>query len=280
MRGDIVRVTSTRPSSSGLRPPAVTVCAIGPGAEGWKKEGDCHNKTSMADLRQCFKNNQFSLNETIAGVYQRNSHETKPVKAIWKSSMSTHFLGVCHTLVYEEALSSTDILLIGLRGKPRNYMVYLHDPTFFLQKSDSYFIPFVFLSKPNGKQYKIVTSRNTRMNQPGENECNKDSDYNFNTCVTNSLATKLGCTFPWATELSTENFQICNTTEKVYEYFGVYLNMYDDTQQYILDLTGCQVPYSYNHYSVVGKPITFEMINIIYFSLSFASTDLTEIQEV
>ena len=242
----------------------------------------CLNETSMENLRQCVKNNTFSLNDTIADVnkWKSGTNCTKPVNTIWKSSMSTSLLGVCHTLVYKEALSSTDILWIKLKEKPWKYKVYFHDPTFFLQKSDSYFIPFVFLSKLNGKEYRIVTSRNTRMNQPGKFECTKDTDYNFNTCVTNSLATKLGCTFPWAAEVSTDKFHICNTTEKVYEYFSVYLNIYDETQQYILDLTGCKVPCGYNHYSEVGKPATFELINITHFGLSFASTDLTEIQEV
>ena len=204
MREDIVRVTSTRPSSSGLPPPAVTVCAVGPGGVGWKKEGiSCLNETSMENLRQCVKNNTFSLNDTIADVnkWKSGTNDTKPVYTIWKSSMSTSLLGVCHTLVYKEALSSTDILWIKLKEKPWKYKVYFHDPTFFLQKSDSYFIPFMFLSKLNGKEYRIVTSRNTRMNQPGKFECTKDTNYNFNTCVTNSLATKLGCTFPWAAEV-------------------------------------------------------------------------------
>ena len=236
----------------------------------------------MADLRQCVKNNTFSLNDTIADVnkWKSGTNCTKPVNTIWKSSMSTSLLGVCHTLVYKEALSSTDILWIKLEEKPWKYKVYFHDPTFFLQKSDSYFIPFVFLSKLNGKEYRIVTSRNTRMNQPGKFECTKDTDYNFNKCVTNSLAIKLGCMFPWAAEKTNEKFQICNTTEKVKEYWITYDAMYMVTQQYLEKITGCQVPCRYHHYSVVGKPAQFEKMNMTYMSLSFASTDLTEIQEV
>ena len=118
------------------------------------------------------------------------------------------------------------------------------------------------------------------MNRPGKFECNKDTDYNFNNCVTKSLATKLGCIFPWTGEVSTEKFHNCNTTEKVNKYLGVYDSMYMATQQYLLDLTGCKVPCSYNHYSVVGIPASFKTMNLTYMSLSYASTDLTEIQEV
>ena len=76
------------------------------------------------------------------------------------------------------------------------------------------------------KTFKITTSKNIRMNRPGKFECNKDTDYNFNNCVTKSLATKLGCIFPWTGEVSTEKFHTCNTTEKLNEYWGVYNSMY------------------------------------------------------
>ena len=273
-------VSSRSSTSSGLPPPAVTVCAVGPGSLGWKKEGNCHNKTSLEDLRDCVQNNHFTLNDTIAGVYIKSTNGAEPVTPIWKSSMATPLMGVCHTMVYKEPLSIMDGLDIVLGKEPRSYKVFLHDSTFFLQKSDSYFIPFVFLNKPKGENYKIVTSRNTRMNRPGKFECNKGTDYNFNQCVTQSLAIKLGCTFPWAAEASTENIHICNTTEKLNAYWSVYNTMYLANQHSIFDLTGCKVPCGYNHYSVVGSPATFDMMNITYVSLSFASTDLTEIHEV
>ena len=264
-RRDIVLVTSSSTSSSsGLPPPAVTVCAVGPGYQGWKKEGTCQNETSMEDLKECVRINHFTLNDTIAGVYIRSPKGKEPVNTIWKSSMATTMMGVCHTIFYKEPLSSMDSLVIHLKEEPRSYKVYLHDSTFFLQKSDSYFIPFVFLNKPKGENYKIVTSRNTRMNRHGKFECNKGTDYNFNHCVTKSLAIKLGCTFPWAAEVLTENIHMCNTTEKLHEYWGIYTTMYLATQRYLEDFTGCQFPCSYNHYSVVGNPATFDMMNITY----------------
>ena len=234
----------------------------------------------MEVLTECVKDNQFTLNDTIdTNVVKRGSIYQKE-NTHWKSGMATRVLGVCHTLVYKSLISSMDMLQIVLREEPSSYKIYLHDPNFFLQKSDSYFIPFVLLDNPKGEQYKIVTSQNTRMNRPGIFSCKEDTDYNFNKCVANSLATKLGCRFPWASDQTNRRFQICNTTEKVNEYWKTYDILYMATQQHLETQTGCQVPCRYNHYSVVGKPASFDIMNFTFISLSFASTDLTDIQEV
>ena len=259
----------------------MTVCAVGINSLGWKNIWICHNKISIEDLKECVKNNQFTLNDTISHVLLGTDKVAfKAVFPSWKSSMATPALGVCHTLVYKELMSGRDKLYVVLTNETSSFRIYLHDPTFFLQKSDSYFIPFVLLNNPKGEQYKIVTSQNTRMNRHGMFSCTEDTGYNFNQCVTDSLATKIGCRFLWPAEQTIEKFKVCNTTEKVNTYWNIYNTMYEVTQQELEDLTGCQVPCRYNHYSVVGMPALFEMINVTYITLSFASTDLTEIQEV
>ena len=268
----------------------MTVCAVGNSSLGWKKGGkfqpeeSCYAKKSFEDLTKCVKNNQFTLNDTILSVSVHKKGVFKTEYPSWKSSMASTALGVCHTLVYKKLLSTTQYLHIGLKQgsayEPSSYKIYLHDPTFFLHKSDNYFLPFVFLDKPKGENYKIVTSQNARMNRPGKFSCNQDPSYNFNKCVSNNLATQIGCMFPWAAEHTNKEFQICNTTEKVKTYWEFYNTMYLATQQSLEDLTGCLVPCRYNRYSLVGKPESFELINFTYIALSFASTDLTDIKEV
>ena len=272
-------VTSTCTSSAGLPPPAVTICAVGKDSTGWKNGDWQHHQTSMEDISLYVKNNQFTLNDTVARVIIRGGKSSEEVNPVWISGMAVKTLGVCHTLIYKKPLSSMESLLIILKEEPKSYKVYLHDFTFFLQKSVSFFIPFVLLEKPKGESYEITTSQTTRMNRPGKFECNEDTSYNFNQCITDSLATKMGCLFPWAAENSNDKFQMCNTTQRVLEYRDIYNTMYLGNQQYIENQTGCQVPCRYNHYSIVGKPAIFEG-NVTYVSLSFVSTDLTEVQEV
>ena len=236
----------------------MTVCAVGVNSLGWKNIWICPIKTSIEDLKECVENNQFTLNDTISSVLLGTDKEAfKQVHPSWKSSMATPAMGFCHTLVYKELLSGMEELLVVLKNEQSSYKIYLHDPTFFLQKSDSYFIPFVLFKNPKGEKYKIVTSQNTRMNRPGRFSCIEDAGYNFNKCVSDNIATKLGCRFPWAAEQANEKFQICNTTEKVIEYWNIYNTMYRVTQEELEDLTGCQVPCRYDHYSLVVMMIIY-----------------------
>ena len=233
----------------------------------------------MEDVSEYVKNDQFTLNDSVDSVVIRREKSIEEVYPNWISGMAVQMMGVCHTLVYKKLLSSMESLIILLKEEPKSYNMYLHDPTFFIQKSVSHFIPFVLLEKSKGESYEITTEQTTRMNRPGKFECNEDTHYNFSQCITGSLANKLGCLFPWAAEKSNNKYEMCNTTRKISEYWDIYNTMYFGNQQYLKNQTGCQVPCRYNHYSIVGKPTTYEA-NVTFVSLSFVSTDLAEVQEV
>ena len=72
----------------------------------------------------------------------------------------------------------------------------------------------------------------------------------------------------------------CNTTVKFQAYLQAYLEIYGATHEEMKDLTGCQVPCHYHHYSTVGTPSEYEMPNGVYITLTYASTDVTESEEV
>ena len=45
-------------------------------------------------------------------------------------------------------------------------------------------------------------------------------------------------------------------------------------------MTGCKVPYTYQHYSLIDNPFTMHMGNYSYFTISYVSTDRTLEEEV
>jgi hypothetical protein len=289
VRKDIQTVVNSSPNTEGLVPPAITVCAMGDGDTGWKSNTAdylmdlqtlCNSGDNFNKLKACVRNDTFSLNETVNYVQILTNHgklNNTLNMSTWTSSMGLFLLGLCHTLVYTEPVDRHSWILINLVKK---YEVILHDPTFYLQKSDNLFIPYVSLEKTGGFSYNIITSQLTRMNRPGKFECNSNADYNFNTCIHHSLAAMVGCQFPWDGKGALDSMQRCNTTTAVQEYEKINQKLYMSSKEEVAELTGCQVPCWYQDYSIVGAPTQYPYDGEAYITLRYASTDIAVNEEV
>jgi hypothetical protein len=288
VKKDVQTVVNSSPNTEGLPPPAITVCAMGDGDAGWKTKspvGDfltfCSSDDSFKDLEACVKHDTFGVDEIVNYTFVMrgidNNQKLFVSNSDWTSSMTISLNGLCHTLVYKQSIDRKSWIVVSLIKK---YEVILHDPTFYIQKSESLVIPYISLDKTGGYTYQIVTSKNTRMNRPGKFDCNTDIDYNFNQCVRDNLAAKIGCQFPWDGKGSMDSMHKCNTTKAIQEYGKMYEGLYLGSKQEVEELTGCQVPCHYQDYSIVGSPSSYDMGGEAYIALRFASTDITTKEEV
>jgi hypothetical protein len=290
---DIQTVVNSSPNTEGLVPPAITVCNQGDGDAGWKSkkhqsfsikdlQSFCNYGESFNDLEACVRDDTFSVNETVIQTYGHGfgNLEIKVNSSNWRSKMAVTYLGLCHTLVYQETFDLHSWIIVSLM---KNYQVILHDPSFYIQKSDSFFIPFLELAKPAsgaGFTYSIVSSQKTRMNRPGKFECNMDTNYNFNKCVRRSLADLVGCQYPWDGEGAIDSMEKCNTSTALLVYENIYNDLYVGSKKEVEEITGCQVPCRYQQYTIIGAPTQVDLDGKAYIGLRFANTDTTVTKEV
>ena len=170
----------------------------------------------------------------------------------WKSSLTATLLGMCHTLEFEEPMKKRSMFSVSLKG---NFVVMLHDPRFFLLKTDNFFVPHLTLTNSARKGYivKVVTKK--RLNRDGKFECTIEAGYNLGNCVKRSVAKQIGCNSPW-TDYSLDNLPFCNTTTQMRAYETLYSEIFYADQYELHQLTKCRVPCSYQEYSLMRSPMS------------------------
>ena len=147
----------------------------------------------------------FTLNETVTNTVMSRmenmtwSNNDAP-NSKWKSFLTSTLFGMCHTLEFEETMKKGDMFSVFLKG---NFVVMLHDPRFFVLKSDNFFVPHLTLTQ-SGKGYKVKVVTKKRLNRDGKFECTIEAGYNFGNCVKRSVARLTGCNSPW-TDYTLEN---------------------------------------------------------------------------
>ena len=111
----------------------------------------------------------------------------------------------------------------------------LHDTNFFVLRYQNFYIPYVLLENPNGKNYNLVVGTKKRMNRPGKFECNPDPSYSFEKCVRRSLANKIGCLSPWDPRPLGGDFKMCNLTSEVKRYLVTTFSLFSKVNTFLLN---------------------------------------------
>ena len=284
-----VRKQTSNPS---LLLPAITVCPFSRDMAGWKGETAlqwflkdiCDEAQTFEELKRCVTEKSYGLNETVGlDVDNREtglvSDEGKTFKSAlsshWNSSLTMTMLGICQTMAYPEPVDKMSSFQVTLKG---NFMVVLHDPNFFLIKSDNFFIPYLNLNNPTGKGYRLKVVTKKRMNRAGKFDCNPDSGYNFGTCVKASVAKSIGCNSPW-TDHSVGTLPMCSSIKEIEDYEALFNKMLFADQAVLQNLTGCLVPCTYQDFSLMGSslPVKLSENQLV---LLFVTTDILEDEEV
>ena len=156
---------------------------------------------------------------------------------LWNSSVTSAIMGMCHTLVYNKPIDKETNFVVTLK---ENFEVFLHDPSFFLLKSDNFFVPHMTLNQPSGKAFRLKAVTKKRMNRKGKFECKSEPGYNFGLCVKKSVGQKAGCNSPWV-DHTVDSLPVCNSTKDILRYDTLYNQIFLADEHKLLELTDCQV---------------------------------------
>ena len=283
-----VQIVRRKEGRKSLPPPAVTICAISKDFLGWKHhapdpDGEGLDKCrGEEDLEECVKKYTFALEDVLNSSSQMTfSKKTNVLEvtevinsSLWTSRMTDVYNGMCHTLTYDKNLNKEAYLFIRLND---NFTVFLHDPKFFVFKDNFLFIPFLKLDDVFRKEFSILATTKKRMKRESKFDCNQDENYNFENCVRQKIVDSQGCTTPWDRKTTDELpkcFKI--SSMKAFEYY--YHQVFYSSEEELMDLTGCLLPCTYTHYSLLDSfPI---VSNDSAFAIHYALTDMITEQEV
>ena len=158
------------------------------------------------------------------------------------------------------------------------YYVYIHDPTFYIQGFEPLPIPGIKVTIDEGifivKKFISVT-KHTKMNQMTK-PCNEDLEYDFQQCLRNSLARKVGCKLAWDLTSSLD-LPVCSEIDQIRKFEMLHLNIsFFYSLEQIIQTTECIPPCTYQEYKIVSDPEQFNLNinNTKLFYLAFADNKL------
>ena len=106
------------------------------------------------------------------------------------------------------------------------YMVYVHDPTFFVQAYQLLPTPGLMFSLDEGLlvESRFISVTKHREKNEKTSPCNEDPKYDFQFCVRNSLARQVGCRAPWDFG-SFSNFRVCWDIDQIKMLEDLYMDI-------------------------------------------------------
>ena len=281
-----VQIVRRKEGRKSLPPPAITICAISKDFLGWKHyapEGEGLDKCGgKGDMEDCVKKYTFALEDVVNSssrqIYSKKTNVLEATEIIdsslWTSRMTDAFNGMCHTLTYDKHINKTTSLNINLNY---NFSVFLHDPKFFVFKDTFVFIPFLKLDDVFRREFIILATTKKRMRRESKFDCNPDGNYIFQNCVRKKIVDSQGCTTPWDRK-TTDKLPKCSEMSSMKEFESYYNQVFYSSEEELKDLTGCLLPCTYTHYSLLDSfPI---VSNDSAFGIHYALTDLITEQEV
>jgi hypothetical protein len=265
LEGDVQVVRSRTRHPEGLPLPGITVCRMG-GYAGWKHNSSkaitnpmekfCGNADkNMTQMLECVAEGTFTLQETVTQTSKWVDETTNvPLnESGWTSDLTLTTMGLCHTLVSEEALFGPLMLLLE---EAEQYKILIHDPSFNIMRFNSHLIPSLWLNNPRGTDYFLLATDHVKMNRP-ESPCEEDPTYNFTVCVKAGLARTIGCRLPWD-PVPGPSVATCSSKYQLALYERFYFGLgYATSDIELFSMTGCRLPCKYaEHLSISVLSLT------------------------
>ena len=292
----LIKVSTISPPAEreGLLPPAITFCPMTPARPypmGWKNsssddlthviDANCENLVDHKDVLKCIQEKTYQLNETLLDAFDgMKDPKTLLNLTYWTSYMTVTVFGNCYTLKYQQYFSADfELHSIWLYFHPDLvYDVYFHDPNYFLITNNLAF-PQARIRKTRNTQtdldfdfLPIVVTERRNINRP-EQPCEEDLDYDFMSCVMNSVVAKVGCRFPWD-ETSHHKFPVCESLEKIRDQEEQFFTIGKLEKKDVVTTSGCQAPCRFLEYKILndlmkGLTVGFGI------GMMFPSTEIT-----
>ena len=160
-----------------------------------------------------------------------------------------------------------------------NYKVYIHDPKYFLKARKPLPTPgLLHLIENSGYRNLFVSvTKHQKMNQK-KSPCNEDPEYDFSSCVGNSITRQVGCRPPWDLG-NNQDLPICQDLEKIKRFEELSIRTVMDNLVLIVNQTKCLTPCQYKEYKFAAEPDNY-FPNFKAIELTFPDDEVTIETEV
>ena len=195
--------------------------------------------------------------------------------------LKTQYEGKCHTLTGYDMGSGRGKGATFILDPQLKYVVYIHDPRFYLHTWEPLLTPGIRMLLNEGLFYQskfISVTKHIKMNQNNK-PCNVEPNYNFQLCVRNSLTSEVGCRPPWDL-WSSPDFPCCTEMDKLKMFERINTDMFllSDLED-IIYKTGCIAPCVYKEYKLVAEPDKINSSEKILY-LAFAENEIIVDKEI
>ena len=221
-----VRTNRLQLATGGIWAPALTLAALGPQTRnGWRAaKGDAANSLELVqeycgaerNIASCIQMNTFSQKETFKNVLLGYTTKTSLLSpSLTTPDFTASFYGQTYTLNVARKISpddSTTQLFIYF-DYSHDYVIFIHDPNYFLVNDNPYGLPSnmmkLYPNRTANRYHRLALVEKQELNVPAD-PCVQDAGYNFNTCIKQSLAARVGCRTKWD-QRSSKNLPLCTT---------------------------------------------------------------------
>ena len=223
-------VIKTKNHTDGIPVPSITILAINKKTgKGWKSRKETsfddiilHKCKSFSSFEDCLDSETFSepdfINDTLLGYETKLSvmNETNA----WEKDFTVTWYGMSYTFQSKRRIGpnfSKDQFFILLE-KNYTYRIFVHSKNFFVINSNTRTLPSTYVKLiPDASNdfklfYTISATQHIEMNVR-EDPCVESDQYNFASCIKESLARKVGCRPSWD-KLSNQTVEICTNFDQ------------------------------------------------------------------
>ena len=171
------------------------------------------------DIPKCIEKTTFSERETFQDIQLGYSTQLSLLSpALATTDYTASFYGQMYTIHIARKITPDDAktqIFISF-DYFTDYVIFIHDPNYFLVNDNPYGLPSnmmkLYPNRTANLYHRLALVDRLELNVP-DDQCVEDSAYNFQTCVKETLASRVGCRTEWD-RVTSQNRPMCKTIEQ------------------------------------------------------------------
>ena len=171
------------------------------------------------DIAKCIEKTTFSERETFKDIQFGYSTQLSLLSpALATTDFTASFFGQMYTINIGRKITPDDArtqIFISF-DYFHDYVIFIHDQNYFLVNDNPYGLPSnmmkLYPNRTANLYHRLALVERLELNVP-DDQCVEDPVYNFQTCVRETLASRVGCRTKWD-RLTTQNRPICKTIDQ------------------------------------------------------------------
>ena len=173
-----------------------------------------------SDVVRCINESTYGYKDLVMDAWLEDPKQPTKSKPnlmrddLWTADFTLTWPGLCHTINVKDSKGNNIIHLF--LNTNLTFIVFIHDPDYFLYTYNPQTIPMTSWILPKSNQFmslSLVETNHEEIDVP-KDHCVKDDTYSFSSCLKRSLSKKIGCRTQW--DLWTpKNWNVCESLSKM-----------------------------------------------------------------